>query len=122
MNKKITTAIFVLGYPETTNKTLLGLLNDYGSSDVFRKIQEEKKIFSLEKWYFMRKFFEAEDVCRIIWRANAEFRIKWVTPKRKEYYVKNTENIREQIRVYYSRNKEKHIENEKPPEKNTEKR
>ena len=83
MNNKITTAIFGLGYPETTDKTLLGLLNDYGSSDVFRKIQEEKNKILLENWYFMRKFFEAEDVCIIIWRANAEFRIKWATQKRK---------------------------------------
>ena len=49
----------------------------------------------MEKWYYMRKFFEAEYLSQDILRINDEFRIKWATHKRKKYYNKNVEKIRE---------------------------
>ena len=44
----------------------------------------------------MRKFFEAENLGEDILRINDEFRLSWIKQKRKEYYEKNAEKIREQ--------------------------
>ena len=110
MSRKITTAIYGKYDPDTTDKTLWKLLNEYRCSDVFRIINEEELKYFLEKWYFMRKFFEAEDTCEDILRINEEFSIKWAAYKRKQYYDKNAEKIREQNRLEYHRNIEKHLE------------
>ena len=91
MSRKITTAIYGKYDPDTTDKTLWKLLNEYRCSDVFRIINEEELKYFLEKWYFIRKFFEAEDICEDILRINEEFSIKWAAYKRKQYYDKNAE-------------------------------
>ena len=59
------------------------------------KFLNKKLKYFLEKWYYMRKFFEAEYLSQDILRINDEFRIKWATHKRKKYYNKNVEKIRE---------------------------
>ena len=113
MNRKITTAMYGHYNPDTTDKILWQLLGEYRKSEMCKTIMEEENKYFLEKWYFMRKFFEAEFLCEEILKVNEEFRLKSLAQKRKEYYVKNAEKIREQRRVNYSRNKEKTIESEK---------
>ena len=90
MSRRITTEIYGKYCPDTNDKTLWKLLNEYRCSDVFRIINEEELKYFLEKWYYMIKFFEAEYLCEDILRINDEFRIKWATYKRKEYYEKKT--------------------------------
>ena len=84
MSRRITTAIYGKYDPDTSDKTLWKLLNEYRCSDVFRIINEEEEKYLLEKWNFVRKFFEAENLCEDILRINDEFRLNWIKQKRKE--------------------------------------
>ena len=61
----------------------------------------------------MRNFFDAEFLCEEILNVNPEFRLKWLTQKRKEYYDKNAEKIREQSKQTHHRNEEKYKERER---------
>ena len=126
MSRRITTAIYGKYDPDTSDKTLLKLQHEYRCSIVFKRINEEEEKYLLEKWYFMRKFFEAENLCEDILRINDEFRLSWIKQKRKDYYDKNAEKIREQKWLDYHRNREKHLEygrtyREKHPEQVKEK-
>ena len=110
MSRRITTAIFGKYDPETTDKTLLKLKTEYRYSQVFKRINDEEEKYLLEKWYFMRKFFEAENLYEDIVKINDEFNLKWILKKRKEYYDIHAEQIREQQRLAYHRNREKHLD------------
>ena len=76
MNRKITTAIYGHYNPDTADKTLWQLLGEYRKSEMCKTIMEEETKYFLEKWYFMRKFFEAEFLCEEILKVNEEFRLK----------------------------------------------
>ena len=93
MSRRITTAIYGKYDPDTTDKTLLKLQNEYRHSGAIKRIKDEEEKYLLEKWYFMRKFFGAENLCEDIMRINEEFRVRWIMQKKKEYYEKNVDKI-----------------------------
>ena len=83
MSRRITTAIYGKYDPDTTDKTLLKLQNEYRHSDAIKRIKDEEEKYLLEKWYFMRKFFDAENLCEDIMRINEEFRLRWIMQKKR---------------------------------------
>ena len=49
---------------------------------------------------FLRKFFDAEKLCEDIIHLNEEFRLKWLTQKRKEYNETHREELKEKCKRY----------------------
>ena len=64
-------------------------------SQYFKQLKDEEMKYLLEKWYFLRKCFDAEKLCEDIIDLNEEFRLKWLTQKRKEY----NETPREELKI-----------------------
>ena len=89
------------------------LFDEFRKSEQYKQIVRLQKELFVEKYNFLRNFFDAEEIYRELQFVNDEFRIKCMQEQRKVYYDTNKEKINQQQREAYARNKEKHHEREK---------
>ena len=106
MNRKITTAIFGRYDPWIADSALLPIDYKYRMSQYYKQLKEEEMKYLLEKWYFLRKFFNAEKLCEDIIHINEEFRLKWLTQKRKEYNETHRKELKEKCKSYNEQHRE----------------
>ena len=110
--KKNTTLMFGAFEPNLSDNELFPFYRAY-MKNVFKNLDEERNNYLIEKWNFMRNFFEAEFINEEIDKVNIEFNHKNYLQKRKVYYDNNIEKLRQQKRELYAKNKEKMHEKEK---------
>ena len=70
------------------------------------ELKEEEQKYLLEKWNYMRTFFDAEFIIENIEEVNCNFYHKLYLKQRKIHYDKNAEKLRKQARENYYKNHE----------------
>ena len=93
MNHKLTTAIFGKFNPYIADGTVWKIEMKYKSSEAYKTIKLEEDKYLIQKWYFLRKFFEAESLGEDILNINEEFRLRQLHQKRREYLETHREHI-----------------------------
>ena len=92
--------------PYIADSDLWKIKSEYIKSEYFKSLKREESIYLLEKWNFLRNFFEAENLYHEIQEATYSFIKKWDSQQRKIYHEKNADKIRQQQREGYHRNRE----------------
>ncbi len=88
MNKKYSARIFGAYDPYIGDNKLLSLHTAYINSSAYKEIAESRVKYLLEKWNFMRKFFEAEFIANEIDKVNVDFNINGISNKEKFQQLK----------------------------------
>ena len=110
---KITHLMFGSYYPCIADKNMLLTCTKYLHAEQYKNIKTEEQKYLVEKWKYLREYFEAEELVGFIQQANDGFYSRWYSQQRKIYYDKNNEKIKQQAKESYERNKDKILEREK---------
>ena len=93
--------------PYLYDGNMLSIYNLYMKSDTYKTIKTEAQESIREKYIYLRKFLEPEEIVCCKEKADLQFIQKWSSQQRKQYYDNNSERIKQQSKNYYDKHNEK---------------
>ena len=85
---KLTHLMFGSYYPCIADKDMLLICTKYLHTEHYKNIKSEEQKYLIEKWKYLREYFEAEELVGFIQQANNEFYSRWYSQQRKNIMMK----------------------------------
>jgi len=105
---KITHLMFGSYYPCIADKDMLLTCTKYLHAEQYKNIKIEEQKYLIEKWKYLREYFEAEELVGFIQQANDEFYSRWYSQQRKKYYDENKEKYNNKLNNHMNETKIKY--------------